>query len=250
MKVAYCLYGQPRNLIEGYKIISKFVKKYNPDFYYHTWTLPNENERYTHSHYRYVNDTELQYDKNIENKINSLYNPISYSVETSKIFNGEEYSDFVNSVIYLNTEDYNIVNISNTISQFYSRQKVRDLLYNEIIHKNIKYDFVISSRFDTLKEINIDLNILDKNKFYVSNMHIPRYIFADHTLISNVEYFLNVFNVYNNLNNIIHNHDLNILVNKYNEKMIFVPETLLFSNYLYYYGDLKNVEYIDIPNFW
>lgn len=249
MKVAYCLYGQPRNLVEGYKIISKFVEKYNVDFYYHTWSLPNENEKYTHSHYRNINDEELQYDKNIINNINSLYNPKSYIAEESRNFNGDEYPDFINSVIYLNTEHKNKVNISNAFSQYYSKQKVRDLLYNEITNKNIKYDFVIISRFDMLNEINIDLNNLDEKKVYVSNISIPRYFFPDAILISNVENFLNIFNVYNNLNNIINNDNLNILVNKYHEKMCFVPESLLFSNYLYYYGDLKNIEYINIPQF-
>ena len=46
VKIAYCLYGQPRNLEEGYKTISKFVENYDVDFYYHTWVLENNNDLY------------------------------------------------------------------------------------------------------------------------------------------------------------------------------------------------------------
>ena len=34
VKIAYCLYGQPRNFAKGYKNIKKFVEKYEVDFYY------------------------------------------------------------------------------------------------------------------------------------------------------------------------------------------------------------------------
>jgi len=45
IKIAWCLYGQPRFLLEGYNTIKNFIKNHNVDFYYHTWTL-NDGESY------------------------------------------------------------------------------------------------------------------------------------------------------------------------------------------------------------
>lgn len=72
VKIAYCLYGQPRNFIEGYKNIKKFVEKHDVDFYYHTWTLPDENMFYSHSGYRNIQKEELKCDKDIIKNINLL----------------------------------------------------------------------------------------------------------------------------------------------------------------------------------
>uniref|UniRef100_A0A6C0DQ94 Uncharacterized protein n=1 Tax=viral metagenome TaxID=1070528 RepID=A0A6C0DQ94_9ZZZZ len=246
LKIAYCLYGQPRNLEDGYNIISKFVENYNVDFYYHTWTLNHENEVYSHSNYRNIKIEEIKYDHDIINKINLLYKPKKYISELSKYF---DYKNFENSLIFNNLECKDTNRISNTFSNFYSKQKVRDLLNETLEKEKINYDLVIISRFDMLKEINIDLNLLDKNKIYVSNIHNPRYIFSDAILIMNVDNFLNLMNAYNNLENLMSNNSLNDLINSYNEKLVFAPENILFANYLYYFKNFKDIEYIDLPNF-
>lgn len=75
VKIAYCLYGQPRNFLEGYKNIKKFLENYDVDFYYHTWILDNENEKYIISQYRDIPIECLKYDRDIISKINLLYNP-------------------------------------------------------------------------------------------------------------------------------------------------------------------------------
>jgi hypothetical protein len=257
-KIAYCLYGQPRNLEKGYKTISKFTENYDVDFYYHTWTLNNENEVYSHSFYRDVSFEELKYDGDIVNKINLLYKPKAYISEVSRTFEYENKEEFENSLIFKNTgfntdkntgfnSDKN--KISNVFSHYYSKQKVRDLLNDTLEKEKIHYDLVIISRFDMLKEINVDLNLLDNNKVYVSDIHKPRHIISDAILIMNVEKYLKIMNVYNNLKNLLNNHNLSNLTNSYNEIMGFCPENLLFANYLYYFNDLNNLEYINLPNF-
>lgn len=70
VRIAYCLYGQPRNFTEGCKIIKKFVENHDVDFYYHTWTLPNEKTFYSHSEYRNIPKEDLKGDKDIITKIN------------------------------------------------------------------------------------------------------------------------------------------------------------------------------------
>lgn len=254
LKIAYCLYGQPRNFENGYNVISKFTENYNVDFYYHTWTLNDENERYSNSHYRKVDISELLYDKDIINKLNALYKPKGYISDVSREFAYENKEEFNNSLMIKNTlakhpHLFKLNRISNTFSNFYSKQRVRDLLNETIERESINYDLVIISRFDMLKDININLNLLDKNKVYVANMHRPRYIISDHMLIMNVENFLKTINVYNNLKNILNNKNVNDLVRSFNEELVFVAEGIIFANYLYYFQNLDNVEYINIPDF-
>ena len=252
VKIAYCLYGQPRNFTEGCKIIKKFVENHDVDFYYHTWTLPNESTHYSHSEYRNIPKEELKCDKDIIIKINSLYNPKAYLFEEAKRFDIEKKNEYINSIAYLNTSEYNKgIRISHLLSQLYSKQQVRDLLYNTIEKENIEYDFVITSRFDFLKEINlnIDLNNINNEKIYVSNFLKPRDIFSDNILLLGVENYFKLLNTYDNLSNIINNKTLDTLMTKYNEKLVFVVENLSFANYLYYFNDTKNLEYVNFPNF-
>ena len=252
VKIAYCLYGQPRNFTEGCKIIKKFVENHDVDFYYHTWTLPNDSTHYSHSEYRNIPKEDLKGDKDIITKINSLYNPKAYLFEVSKHFDIEKNNEYINSIAYLNTSEYNKgIRISHTLSQLYSKQQVRNLLYNTIEKANIKYDFVITSRFDFLKEINlnIDLNNIDNQKIYVSNFLKPRYIFSDNILLLGVENYFKLLNIYDNLSNLINNKTLDTLMAEYNERLYLVTENLTFANYLYYFNDIKKLDYVNFPFF-
>ena len=252
VRIAYCLYGQPRNFTEGCKIIKKFVENHDVDFYYHTWTLPNGNTFYSHSEYRNIPKEDLKGDKDIITKINSLYNPKAYLFEEAKHFDIEKNNEYINSIAYLNTSEFNKgIRISHTLSQLYSKQQVRNLLYNTIEKENIKYDFVITSRFDFLKEINlnIDLNNIDNQKIYVSNFLKPRDLFSDNILLLGVENYFKLLNIYDNLSNIINNKTLDTLMAEYNERLYLVPESLTFANYLYYFKDIKKLEYVNFPFF-
>lgn len=251
MKIAYCLYGQPRLFEKGYEIISEFIKDYDVDFYYHTWSLENSTDLFQHSCYRNINCEELKFDKNTIQKLNLLYKPKAYISETSKTFEYKNDINFINSITYTNTRPENKLDlrINNAFSNFYSKQQVRNLLNETVKKENINYDLVIISRFDMLKNININLNKLDKSKIYVSDLHRPNFIFSDAILISNIDNFLNIINVYDNFPNILNNSVLSELCEKYNIKMMFIPEHLIFANYLYCYGDLQKLEYINFPNF-
>ena len=242
VRIAYCLYGQPRNFTEGCKIIKKFVENHDVDFYYHTWTLPNEKTFYSHSEYRNIPKEDLKGDKDIITKINSLYNPKAYIFEESKHFEIEKNNEYINSIAYLNTPEFNKgIRISHLLSQLYSKQQVRNLLYNTIEKENIKYDFVITSRFDFLKEINL--------KIYVSNFLKPRDLFSDNILLLGVENYFKLLNIYDNLPNIINNKTIDSLMAEYNERLYLVPENLTFANYLYYFKDIKKLEYVNFPFF-
>lgn len=117
--------------------------------------------------------------------------------------------------------------------------------------EKIDYDFVIISRFDFLKElnVNIDLNNIDNKKIYVSNIHKPRALFFDGIVLSSVENYFKIFNIYDNLDNLINNKTLDTLISNYNDKLVLVSEGLMFANYLYYFKDIQTLKYVNFPNF-
>jgi hypothetical protein len=73
---------------------------------------------------------------------------------------------------------------------------------------------------------------------------------SDHMVITNVENFFKLFNIYNNLHMLIDNKEINKIFIKYNENYNLVSESLLQASYFYHFkDDLSHLEYIDIPWF-
>jgi hypothetical protein len=262
MKVAFCLYGQPRMIDEGYKYIQEFINRHKDvefDFFYHTWYIDPCDDKpmyYDGAPWRNSpNSIELIIKKDIINRINELYKPKAGYYENPRYFDN---SIVKPSLLYENTiskcgknTDNVINNISNTLSCIYTCQKVRDILLEWIKKNNIQYDFVVSSRFDFLNSININLHTLDSSKLYTSNMHVPRNIIAGANFyISNVDIFLNFFNTYDNISILKNNESIFNKINSFKEMFIVNVEQLITSNYLYYYKNFENIiETNLIPNF-
>jgi len=250
MKIAFCLYGQPRYYNEGFINIYSFLKRNNNievDFYYHTW-IGNENQKYDISSWaftRQINNEVLKIDKNIINKLNELYKPRDFCFDNVKDFDLQKYK---NSIFIMH--DTNEKDDKNVMSQFYSRNQVRNLLLDNIKKNNIEYKYVITSRFDFLKPITIDLNNINPDKIYVANLHLPRKIFPDNLMILSINNYLNLFNTFENLDNILHNEEIKKKVHENGEVLLFLPEMILFVCFLYYFDDFSNVVYTNqIPDF-
>lgn len=249
MKIAVCLYGQPRKYLEGHSKLMQYINQYPDisfDIFYHTWhkePLSNENLYYETSGHR---NESIKILPNTASIIQNLYNPVAFIVEEPRIFIDDFYTD---SIWYKMSTPANQANCSNTISQQYSRQQVRNLLKDYIEKTKTKYDFVIGIRFDFLNILRLNLYELDKTKLYVNNIHGPsRFILNDNAIVTNVNTFLCLYNVIENLHNIINNKDAKLI--KYGEDPYFNPEQLLFENYLYYFDTIENIVYTqDIPNF-
>jgi hypothetical protein len=186
-------------------------------------------------------------------EINMLYKPKAYKAEPQRKFNHYDDIRIVNSINYKNTNWDNPdkdMRINNVLSSTYSKQQVYDLLYNTIINDKINYDGVIISRFDLKNKINLDLNNINFSKINIANNVYRPIVMADHMVITNVENFFKLFNIYNNLHMLIDNKEINNIFIKYNENYNFVSETLLQASYFYHFkDDLSHLEYIDIPWF-
>jgi hypothetical protein len=235
MRFAICLYGQPRDYNAGYETIKKFIednKNSNTfDFFFHCWG--DNNTLLNHSPWRNINTIYIENFETIKKDLIKLYNPRKYKFQ--KPIQKFDTNTIQQSIAYNNMSNIKKNNIHNTLSQIYSRNEVRNIL-NEYIEKtNTKYDMVISTRFDYNNKINLKLDNINDTKTYVSSSDRPRYILPDNFIVCPVQTYLEWFNLYNNLSNIINNNNLEIEIKKLNENLELNMEEYLLANYLYYY---------------
>jgi len=250
MKIAYILSGQPRNFDKGYSIISNFIKKQTNikvDFFFHCWTL-TETQTYKTSPWRNISREDIEYKNTIKDDLLRLYNPKAYTFETQREnFNEIQYLD---TLAYRKTPDLLKKNTYNTLSNFYSKTKARDLFYEYITLTNTKYDCVIYSRFDLYNEINIVLDKLDLSYTYVPDLPIAKPLIPDYFIISPQDCFLSWFTFYDNLKNILDNRELNTIMEEKKMNIILNVEQIFTSSYLFHNKTFDRLVYSqEIPNF-
>jgi hypothetical protein len=251
LKVALCLFGQPRRYKEGYDIFMEWLKApYHSniefDVFFHTWSLsPNDT---ISSYYRELEDEDKIIPEGIVDKLKQLYRPVASAEDMPITFDSAMYE---NSLLYNRTNEWGRENINNTLSQQYSRQRVRNLFYGYTKNTGVKYDFVIGSRFDFIVPLSVNLNELNPTMVHLTNCRFPRKHLPDPLIIMNQKVFIKLFNVFDNLPNLINNEKLaQHFAKKCKELYIFHPEEILHMNYIYYYHDNSAFEYHEgIPNF-
>jgi hypothetical protein len=238
MKIAVCMYGQPRDYRHGNDCLKNLIQT-NPDnryeFFFHCWI--DDNIKYECSPWS-KSDEKMLYIKNqneVKNELLELYHPISHVFEkpldkTSPDIIAE-FDHIEKSKAYSNGSTLHKTNTFNVFSQICSRGKVRDLFYEYIKTSNAQYDAVITTRFDGW-DFPRDLKIpnIEKNKLYVSSIHQPRYIIPDNFLIMGVDVYTKVCNLYENMKRIINNDDIDIKMKSVNEKMVFNSEDILLAS--------------------
>jgi hypothetical protein len=161
MKIALCLFG----LYSGTKHNRKIGDNYgsfevNKDWYNGELGLKN-----------YINqvcdryDTDIfihSWDKNDKEKILNLCKPVSYIIGDGITFKKNK--------LGLDSKS----KLENRLSCFYSRYRVNELRKKYQLKNNIKYDFIIVSRFDLLVYIN-NLDNIKKDKLY-TDFYMPQKI--------------------------------------------------------------------------
>jgi hypothetical protein len=250
MKIAICLYGQPRLYKEGYSVIKDFMEHNDDcvfDFFFHTWYSESlVGQHYQCAPWRNIKQEDLLIKENTITNLIDLYKPKKFMYEPPKIFDANNY---INSEIYINSSEIFKQNANNTLSALYSRNCVSCLLQSYV--DNIeKYDIVISIRFDFLNKLNFKLKTMQNNKINVMNV-LPRLYIADNMVITNFDNFIKYSNAFNNLDKIF----VNIEYKKYLEDIQcgynFINESLTTANLLIYYNDLRDVICMNsyVPNF-
>ncbi len=198
MRVALLFYGQPRFVdnLEVYNNYKSIISKYNTDIFCHTW-WSNDNNEFKSSSWSNINYTS---NINAIDKIKKLYNPLEFIYD--------EPINFKSIIFFKLQEKFNNdkflteQNFNNTLSQLYSIKRVSEIF---VPHKD-KYDFIILARYDTIITNFPDINVLNKNTFYLAGEHdsFPDMINIFGTNF--LEYSLNIFDdvdtIYDKIENI------------------------------------------------
>lgn len=167
MKIAICLAGQPRNWEVGYKnLYREFISKYDTDVFAHTWWSPEQVGRYYDSGPWGAGKYPII--ENFPALSNDAYDFKDVVFEVSKTFSPERKYNIADQKYHDNT-------ICALKSLYYSTNKVLSLCENYEQKHDIKYDWVIQTRFDIGIFIPTpDLLSLNSNNIYVDNYHINR----------------------------------------------------------------------------
>ncbi len=252
MKIAVCLYGQPRDYEYGYTCLKRLIEA-NPentyDFFFHCWI--DDNVTYDCSPWRKIEQNTL-YIKNqtdVMDRISDMYKPVSWLYEKplDKTSPGvmKEIETIKQSKAYSNCSAIFQTNIFNIYSQLYSRGKARDIFYQHITTSNAQYDVVITTRFDGW-DFPCDLKIptIEKKKLYLSSMHRPRYIIPDNFLFMSADVYVTVCNLFENMKRIINNDEIDIKMKSVNEKMVFNCEDMLLASFFLHGHEVNDLVYL------
>ena len=245
MRVAICLFGQPRNYKKGYEVLTQFLtqqKDVTADFFYHAWTL-EPGRIYPTSPHRNISITNLIYNKNTIAELNQLYKPIAHLYETQKTdFTPQR---FETTLAYKNTvSPKKKENMNNVLSQMYSRSAVHNLLNQHILSTNTYYTTVIMTRFDYGGALNFKLSNLDLSYTYVAGKNYPqRCILPDTFIMAPQAIFLDWFAIYENMDRVLNTSDVYARAKKYGELIEINPEEIILAHYLFYNAGLERVKY-------
>lgn len=171
MKVAVLFRGQPRFVKNkvAYDSHKKFIfDNYDTDVFIHTWWAEDIQDYDTST---WANIPVCKPESDVVEFIKSLYKPKKIEVEKPIIFQDD--LDLIRDISerFKNETTEKWRNIPNFKSQLYSLEKVGNLLRQT---NYIEYDWIVVSRLDNFITKFPNLHNLDKNYFYLNNIH-PRF---------------------------------------------------------------------------
>jgi hypothetical protein len=239
MKIALCLYGQPRKFYNNWHFFaSNIINGSDVDVFFHCWYDPNN---------RNINKLTPGYesynlDENLLSSLPELIKPKRYIIEKQKKFS-DKYVEVTDenidecwgySKIY-NKETFIKDRVKSHYSMWYSINQC--LLMKELYSQenDFEYDCVIVSRFDVSPKTKINIGELDLNKLISGYNPLPRGEVNDWFFITN-----------NKNSNIISSLFYNI--DFYRDKI--VSNKGVWTNEAYFRDHLKNYNIdVDYKNF-
>lgn len=236
MRVALCFFGQPRQARKGLATFRELMQRnandVEFDVYFHAWNDPSQT-RYAASPWRNIPEEDLVVDPHIIDFLVDAYRPVAHLADLPRTTFDIDVPGLHASPFWKHSSPTLQANLVNTLSQLYSRQKVRDL----VVEHGRQYDLIIASRFDFLRPVAVQLACLDSSKLYVSDMHVPRPIFPDNLMITSPDLFMSMFNSYSDLPEILFSPPLlHLLWHVHGEAPNLSTETLLFAAFLHHFG--------------
>jgi hypothetical protein len=165
VRVALCLFGQPRFVDNPYGFDSHFnniISKYDADVFAHAWIPTEQDGNITPYETSYWVNTEVFPPKDSETIILDKYKPLKYSFEPPQSFS---LKDSIRDVVK-DLEYYKKTQENNLISHLYSLSKSIKLLCGLP-----KYDWVIISRYDNYIHNMPNLTGLPSDELYLSSQY-------------------------------------------------------------------------------
>lgn len=215
MKIALCFSGQPRFVKE----VSSYIKQnvcfgYDVDVFAHLWF----DESITDQPYKYGGSgkwVDQRIPKSAINDFVSIYNPIAYKVDPSKIFIDNQIKtdycykpsgDLVSwSKHWKESTEPNYRNrtVNNWISYHYSLGQVNFLKKEHEYKNGFKYDYVVKCRTDTIIKTKLQYERYDKNCVHYTNVLFqPDNMIADWINFGGsrpMDVFMNTFGIFDSL---------------------------------------------------
>lgn len=194
IKVALCMFGQPRLINNPYTIQSHkewIINKYNTDVFVHSWISGKE---IPFSYSDWVKNTHNDFeDKNTVNIILDKYKPKQFKFEQPRSFVLDEISrNKVKDLTY-----YSSNNENNILSHLYSLSTSISLI-------DETYDWIIISRYDNYIRYIPDLNELNSNGLYITTdygNHFPDHmIFGGQKQITTLNCYESIPELCNKIN--------------------------------------------------
>lgn len=189
MRIAFCLYGQPRKFLSNWNYFSQnILDGNNVDVFFHTWYDPND---------RNIKKLTPGYensllDSNLEVLLPSLTQAKKFIIEKQRKFNNkivpttDENIEACWSYSKIYDKDEFIKDrVKSAYSMWYSINQ--SLLLKELYshENNFEYDCVILSRFDVSPKIKIDFDSLELRNVISGYKELPRGEINDWFVISN-----------------------------------------------------------------
>ena len=183
MKVAVCLFGQPRNAVASYSYI------------YNNIILPNNADVFIHMHYDPDNlciekshARECRLEPGLDRRLIDLYHPVKYLVEPPRHFHNKhiildekrlQRSFDMNSDKPWTKEEHSDHTLRQITSMFYSIYKSNELKELYALENGITYDYVIRLRFDLKVHEPIICANYEPHKLYYIEIGQPDQMICD-----------------------------------------------------------------------
>jgi hypothetical protein len=214
--IAVCIYGQPRNYNIGHDHMRTFMNRhpsFSFDFFLHAWV---STQKMSHSPWRPIDESQLSYPDvdALQNELVKLYKPLQCAFEQP--IPHDIVGSYTNTKVYNESPEKIKNNAYNIISQFRSRNRVRNLFENYVLTTREEYDMVLMIRYDNLFHANVRLLNIDKTKVYIA-FENGRKIFKDNHILCPPDVFLNWFDFDANFPKIANNTDIKEKMAQYRE---------------------------------
>jgi len=195
MKIAVCLYGQPRNFEIGHKYLSNSLKDYEVDYFIHSWFDKSEVGKQLIKYSDKKGEVLDTIKEDTEDRILHLYKPKEYVIEKQRVF--EKIPE-----LELNHGNPPDATIPTDVfqSMMYSRRRAINLMDGD-------YDICIATRTDVATRSDFVKEIEDTDSIYTgfcqgdiwNNGALTCGIIASST--ENIKYYGKIYDEFMNLYN-------------------------------------------------